>query len=1197
MGITYCKATPAETLTPAKFVSDRDFMHLWGYGESLGASNNFCGTDPAGNCDSDDGVRASSPLEILQYAGPTEGGDADSDTLPNKSDNCPANAAAAGTINCDPLSGTCLVTYNDKDGDGAADECDPSPNWFDRWVGPGDAASNRGAYNPFKPLAPIWKEAGWLDTDDDGSINGSDVCPADGSSLGIAASNVNAWGENADFGYGLTDPLLGYFDDIHGDGTYSPTRAHTGFVTRGDACDPYETTYLAHADSWVTQGAGGGPCDPGPRTVGIDSIPIKLQPNRGISSNDLLPNHDPEAVQVDLRRCACTGVSDCFDPNIGECAKAIPLKNAQQQAPGRGWLPVERSSCAQQWTGPLTGFCDVYGTFAPLPGGPGAMREVLWDWLSEYMTDANNTRFPQEWFVQEALLSGDTYLRATVSFSLASETIYDMPDGVTPEVWTPNSRRVGQEADITPKYDPTNMLGPPYGAVLPDWKERTRRLRTFFDDHQLAPQQQHQEQGFASPWCNWHLTYDPNWWKEAWPGPIPPDDGWSLPDKGPFPPPFPPFDRLTREDWWQLVEDVSDPSNTVVVQAATGTLMHVVVGVESGGIQTLGELIGGTMIGGMMAQSSAQTSVPSQFDATPIADLGARTRSGPPAIVLVAAGAPASWWLLRPMAVGIEGDAIYRIAATGAAPGGVLGARLMADNDGRHVVGYQEAPAERGRRQIDVFNVQTLEWTSVALQQSDIRSEVGTAVYGGYVFRTGGRDASGALRGDVTRIDYRTGEMSALPVVSAEPLPARSLPLLTWDKVNEGLVFAGGTDASGVGHSDVWSLRRGMRSAERIAADGNAATPIGPGSLVLASGAAGIAHVWVPPATNGQLLSHRIANDGVWTELDLTSGGPLRRMCPDNTPTTLCFAAGAAWWATPGQVCDGETCATPTSSEVATSLQLPLHGVRDMDLAAGKAWLARDSSVEVWDVSTPGAPNQITALALGAPVRAIASDGVGAGVATFLGFERISKLGSSYVISARYPLCGRATDVVSLDGGRWLVTTTIGAVLFDNDGPSGLKLRAMGIIHDGQSPTFVAVGDTPAGRGKCALWDIAHAVLTGPDPQRPGKATVWDGGRVVVVRDRSLLRLRINDSAIEVADSVHLPGQSQALRVLGDLAYVAGRHQNGENDVAVRLGPSLDLLGPHNVRPWVLRTDERAVRLRQVGSYGAGSAEVAWIQH
>ena len=53
-------------------------------------------------------------------------------------------------------------------------KCDPAPDHDDRYVGPGDPLRNLPAHVPDFLNPGNW---GWLDTDQDGVINGNDLCP------------------------------------------------------------------------------------------------------------------------------------------------------------------------------------------------------------------------------------------------------------------------------------------------------------------------------------------------------------------------------------------------------------------------------------------------------------------------------------------------------------------------------------------------------------------------------------------------------------------------------------------------------------------------------------------------------------------------------------------------------------------------------------------------------------------------------------------------------------------------------------------------------------------------------------------------------------------------------------------------------------------------------------------------------------
>jgi hypothetical protein len=1136
VNVNHCEAhrNPNNPTVSALFVSDLDFMNLWGFGESLGSTLDFCGTDAAGSCPSGDGLAATPPGKLLEYLGPALGGDADSDGEVNSKDLCP-NLPSAGS--------------NDADGDGAGDACDPNPSWYDRWVAQGAPQSNRRAYHPASQIAPKWKLAGWLDTDGDGLINGADQCPSGPHKAKLEESNVNAWGEDEDFPPSSLTVNYGHYNDQgKADGEYLPTRAHRGFATRGDACDPYETAYVDYLTQWL---AGGSKCSPA-IDVGTDSIPLDLLPNRGRSPNEgvaLAPG--PKSVQVDIRRCGCTSgtLKECLDPNTGECPREMPFMHAQQGA-GTTWLPVERAACAHQTTGLLAGFCAPYATSAPAFNS-GPPETVHWDWVEEFQSDIAGTHFPPGWITTKTdQLSVPYKVADGVHFTIATETIVNDPGTGRPLVHPTHERKAGNEADISPTAPTPGQ--PAWSATEED--VRTQRLRTFFrDDKWFVPQQLHTTVNPNLGLCQ-YPTYIPNWIQLH----------FSKSGK----PIFPPIDQTFRPTGWGIIESWSDADRTLLVSLDKGLLLPVRVATPLSSGVSLNSL---RALGGAYALT-ATTAEADWFDVVPFGAWSQDDLSIPPRLLFVARVVSGSlgWWLLGPSPSSVADDGVtFEVISTGQAPLELAGIKLQPDNSGAHVVGYREADSEAGGRRLHVFDANTLAWTSTPVAQDDLRNEAQWVVHGGYVFRTGGRDAAGALRGDLVRIDLWSGELSAIPGAAGDALPARSNPVLAWDVGAEGLILAGGLDQAGVAHSDIWSLRAGLPRAERLAADGPAerVPAIAPGALVLANGSTRTAQVIAAQSSGAEPFSRWIIKDDGWEALELTTGATATAWCADDREPEACFSTGAAWWATAGDRCASEPCVMKTSTETAVTTTLPGQGVRDIGLAGGMAWIARDSSVEAWDVSNPGTPHLRATVPFDSQVRAIVSDptGLDAAVGTDAGFVRIMRLGESYAAGAPVPLTGRPISIVPFDGKRWLVMTSTGATLLDDDGAGGAQVR-----------------------GKLKL--------PGANPPRPGKAAALNNGRFLVVTKDSLHRLRVRDTAVETVDSIELPGEAQALKVVGHTVYVVGKRSDGSHDVKVRLGEHLELDGKHSMRAWVLRLDQGLTRVRQTGSVGAGTAEVAWVR-
>jgi hypothetical protein len=251
---------------------------------------------------------------------------------------------------------------------------------------------------------------------------------------------------------------------------------------------------------------------------------------------------------------------------------------------------------------------------------------------------------------------------------------------------------------------------------------------------------------------------------------------------------------------------------------------------------------------------------------------------------------------------------------------------------------------------------------------------------------------------------------------------------------------------------------------------------------------------------------------------------------------------------------------------VAAQATLPGEGVRDMALDRRTAWVARDSSVEVWNLASAGAPQLRAALSVGSSVHVIAADGTGAIAGTESGWVRLEQSEGSYLLTHLGSLSGgRPIDIVRFDGGRWLVMTSTSVMLLDRDGGVGFKASA------------------------------ALKLAAGPPP-RPGQALALHGSQLLVLRKDRLLRLEVEDTVLQLKDSVALPGEPQAVRVAGEVAYVAGKRADGLHDVRVMLGANLTVLGSHGVRGWVLRQDEGALRARVSGPPGAARTEVAWVR-
>ena len=179
--VNQCLANQGLSGQPSRFVSDIGGFYP---GASFASGSPFCGLetdteDPAENC--------AGALRTVAGGGVvSSGADSDGDGVVNRADLCPAIAAESGG-------------HLDADGDGAGDVCDPNRNHRDLWVGPGFSGLNLRGYANGPGFTSDARKIGWVDTDQDGLLNGADICPSTPGDIPGENGNFNAWGEEASF--------------------------------------------------------------------------------------------------------------------------------------------------------------------------------------------------------------------------------------------------------------------------------------------------------------------------------------------------------------------------------------------------------------------------------------------------------------------------------------------------------------------------------------------------------------------------------------------------------------------------------------------------------------------------------------------------------------------------------------------------------------------------------------------------------------------------------------------------------------------------------------------------------------------------------------------------------------------------------------------------------------------------------------
>ncbi|MBE7485105.1 MAG: hypothetical protein HS104_34695 [Polyangiaceae bacterium] len=1209
------------TSGPSKFIGSIGQLYP---GASIQSGSNFCGTGQglAGNlppgCSS---PGCSSPLRHIMAGLDSTTLDSDGDGVPNHSDLCPGKKP--------PFF---LGAHLDSDGDGAGNDCDPS-ELRDLYVGgKGFPALAATGYQSGPGFAVDYKRRGWADTDSDGQLNGADFCPSTPGVVAEKFANVNEWGERASFpGTGSpafasyaqqNDPLLG---------SYTPSEKNPGFLTRGTLCDPYEASAMKE-DTTEPDEVQGDPCPP-LGLFGKNEVFLSVTPARGVSANDPALTgtsstyvdrlkatlEQAQPVLLDARRCGCpefgsTGKAACLDRETGSCRQVSPLPSFPDT--GRQWLRVERKGCAhetlagQPYCRPLPAragvpppvICPIGPSASCPPSDPAFWPkpyDMSWAWVQEAKTYP--AHFPSDWLSTGIdIVTKKPYLKTKpgLRFTFATRTFLSLTgaDGkpvdtdAKPHRYPAHpqlTRVVGNQADPNPDRESTT------GATVPlqVGNERAGNLRTTFTERFIQPIEPHlainqdptcPDFVNASPASDAiHMAYGPGCW-----------------------PPWICFQSLDRDSVLVRAGDLTlaallrfgagGRAQPIQVTSPDGSILGGLDCLVSGDCGGLGIAAGGAAPAGAAIASGP---VPWRLAVlAPEAAGGARHGARPGLVLVAGSGATGRadrlWALSAASTTGAR--ARYVVTRTGTALPGTALADVFLETGSNAIVAFGEPDAETAAW-LRVLDLETFEWTELPVDPSlPGRSGAGYALFDTALYRAGGHDGT-ELRGDVVAIDWRSGTIADTGL-TGEPFPRRSGPFLGWDAQGAGLIYAGGADAWGVAHSDVWSLRVGVSDASRIARD--VALPPGSqaidrGSMLLASGASGQALWW----TVGQIgasdqVTHsvRIAEGGGWVDADPRTLAASFPRCEDGTEARRC-ATGTEWWRAPGALCDS-TCRARLSETSAALAQLPGTGASDIALEGSSLWVARGNDVDLWTLLS-GKAEKITSIPLGSPVRALAEQDGLLAAATDAGISRmLGGTASSTALGAPVDVCGVPPDLVGVGEGQWVVATTAGAALLRTSSEGVLEIASEGFLESTPSGwTLVPRSTSAAHSKKCAVLDKAGCgAFCGPDlPRR----LAFDGREIELARGLALIRLRWNgDGVLAVHDSLKAQGVIRGVKSTGSVSYLVPGGLLGNKEDAVSLGATLTPAGKHDVGDWVLSEQSGPFRARLKPG---GRVEIAWV--
>jgi hypothetical protein len=1184
--INECILQRTGLVAPTRFVSDAD-LQQWYPGAHIASGKKFCGFAGEG-CDTE----TDSILATIHYSGPATV-DTDDDGIPNYDDLCPL------------VKGGDAV---DTDEDGAADICDPALAHFDRWVGPGDSARNLRAKTAAAFSAGAI-DAGWLDTDQDGDINGKDVCPF----MPGETTDTNTAGQELAFPAG------------------SQRYSHNGYVRRGNACDPFESTFVkakippeGTSTLWYCS-------DSGAYTKYVaDTVYLSFTGVDGLSSNDpalggattykqraatayahtkLMPASFERCVcdRDDTNQCKKNALASCY---VDNGLNGNPPSSTKDEI---GWLPLGPSGCSTDsenycvsswitarplipnYCDPITAKCDKapdwwtqetqYIPFSwqeEQSKYPGHWPDSDFTCTSAGCADCNDPTCTSAYAItKHPVLFGSEVAR---NASSTSAPAFLFSKTASAPYWHDLTVE-GQERDVDVSKDP--VAGSALGPAA--WLLQSRRLRSFVSSVSGRLTEGHDVEFVP---LNDLCTYAPK---------APPDSTLDLvkiilPAEGLETKltRVSPTSPVTEPRGWALVQTTPQATSpfAALLSLSTGKALPILIGGAVGFAPQPSLLSIAGDLSNVLASGAQVVAFATPRDETePLPKLlvigYAETRSE-----------PGTWFELRPVGINESAGAEYVVSASGVVPPEAAPGVLLADDRGDGAVLFDDASAEAPAR---LFRLDAGVWT-----ETTIRSEVSAltmasyAIHDGVLFRAGGVDADGTFHGDVLALDTRSG--LEYPVTGE--FPPRASPAFSWAVRGKGLVYGGGMDKSGNAHSDVWWL--GLETAPPVVIAADSSALRGPrltdNSLLLASADDPRALVLSTSTseTPGLLADAWSGGADGWQPRDVRALADTSAVarCPDGTAAKLC-AASQEWWSDPGHVACGGTACEPASARSLASLEtLPAHDARAVDLDAFGAWVGAGKRIEQWSLTEP--PSLVSTLNLGKQVRSVRADGGVIGVSTEKGFVTVRRTGTTLVPSSALKLCGSPLSAEPRADGRWVVATSVGVAMVELDEAaqpvivSAARLaREQGswkaeTVPPGQCATDAsckAVDAVVCAGGKCNNGRYVSALALAGDQvvvsvwpiaaKSAGKAGSSDGGLILLAFDGSGWQVR---SALEVT------GQVGALRASGDFVYAVSFGEPWVGPAQTPLfeiqGDDLITAGSHDVPWWAERRDTMEHRAR-----------------
>jgi hypothetical protein len=440
------------------------------------------------------------------------------------------------------------------------------------------------------------------------------------------------------------------------------------------------------------------------------------------------------------------------------------------------------------------------------------------------------------------------------------------------------------------------------------------------------------------------------------------------------------------------------------------------------------------------------------------------------------------------------------------------------------------------------------------------------AIYGG----TGPTGQSG----DLYLYHFDQGRFEQL--VQDGPAPgARANPSLEYDASRGKVYLYGGSEGEGL-HNDLWELDTATGAWTRLIEDCASGTcPLPAEESLLVRDAFNGRLTLLPGRVTANKEMYYVPAECGWVSQGQIEGTPKAADCdgdglPDPGVGILC-PSGEQWWSVPGTMaCDSFTGAPSCSGGAASGEEVGrIHapGAAAFDVQGSFVWVARDSSLECHDASTPSSPAHVSTLLLPCRPRDVRAEGGRVFLVCDGNVLVVDATDPALpFVAAEVPTCGRAMSL-ALEKNILAVASSGGVGLVDVSSTSSPEGLGMLWIREAGPHIWAEEGSME----ECALMGEGERFWTDLLGFFSGSARIIesDTGFFYAASRKTVLSLYVETGRRPVfLDSLRLSRPIDEMRVLGGRIYV--NSQGGAKVTVDAVDPSNLLVdAPHDVFWWV----------------------------